>query len=146
MAILEVGGDVYKISTESVLGTFGHRIEQFLDKEYQSSTFIKYIIRRPKEPTVAIIEYCNTGLLHIPPNVCKGSFQTELQFWGLNPSLLEKCCYHKFCSFLNDQKKLEGFENMYKRNTNIGNKKRPTVKERTWEVVSCQGKSKWSKV
>lgn len=54
VTIIEVGGDIYKVSTENVLKTFGAKIEQFLDETFESknSTAVKYVITRPKEPMV----------------------------------------------------------------------------------------------
>ncbi|XP_069107562.1 uncharacterized protein [Argopecten irradians] len=140
---LQVGADKFKVSTEIVLKIFGAKIDLFLD--VTSGTDRKYVIRRPKDTTMALIEYCYTGELHIPQSVCKGTFLTELKFWGLNHKLLESCCYHKLCSFVNDQKMLEGFERMHQRPENNIAEKDNSVKRRIWAIVNCDGKSKYSK-
>ncbi|XP_033741894.1 potassium voltage-gated channel subfamily V member 1-like [Pecten maximus] len=144
--ILQIGAHQFVVRMESVLKTFGSKIEMFLDTTSQTDAYTKYVIRRPKDSTMALVEYCYTGQLHIPQSVCKGEFLTELQFWGLNHSLLEKCCYHKLCAFVNDQKMLEGFENMHKKPENSSAGRNVNAKERIWGIVNCDRKSTCSKV
>ncbi|XP_069125448.1 uncharacterized protein [Argopecten irradians] len=142
--ILQVGTDQFVVSMETVFKTFGSKIEMFLDATSEKNT--KYVIRRPKDSTMALIQYCYTGKLHIPQSVCRGEFLTELQFWGLKHGLLESCCYHKLCSYLNDQKKLEGFEKMQAKSENRKTGRILGMKECIWGIVDCDRKSKYSKV
>ncbi|XP_033741897.1 potassium voltage-gated channel protein Shaw-like [Pecten maximus] len=146
--VLQVGADQFVVPVESVLKTFGSKIEMFLDTTSRTDTYTKYVIMRPKDSTMALIEYCYTGQLHIPKSVCKGEFLTELRFWGLKSRLLEACCYHKLCAFLKDQKMLKGFENMYMESENCGagHSGNGNAKERIWGIVNCDRKSTCSKV
>ncbi|OWF37531.1 Potassium voltage-gated channel subfamily A member 10 [Mizuhopecten yessoensis] len=148
VCILQVGADHFEIAMDSVFRTFGSKIEMFLDTTSGTDTYTKYVIRRPKDSTMAFIEFCYTGQLHIPQNVCKGEFNTELKFWGLRSRLLEKCCFHKLSAFLNDQKKLEEFENMYTRlgGSSAEYRRHRSVKERMWGIVNCDRMSVCSKM
>ncbi|XP_033741896.1 potassium voltage-gated channel subfamily B member 2-like [Pecten maximus] len=144
--ILQIGADQFVIPIESVLKTFGSKIEMFIDTTSRTDTYTKYVIRRPKDSTMALIEYCYTGQLHIPKSICKGVFLTELKFWGVNHSLLETCCYHKLCAFVNDQKMLKGFENMHKKPENSSAGRNVNAKEKIWGIVNCDRNSTCSKV
>ncbi|XP_060067750.1 potassium voltage-gated channel protein Shaw-like [Ylistrum balloti] len=146
--ILQLGSDQFVVTKEAALRAFGSKIEAFLDTSSEPDMFTKYIIRRPRASTLALIEYCYTGQLHIPQSVCKGEFLTELQFWGLRYKLLETCCYQKLCIFLNNQQMLKGFQEMYTRqeNSSTDRKQYRSVKERIWGIVNNDRKSRLSKV
>ncbi|XP_069123093.1 uncharacterized protein [Argopecten irradians] len=144
--ILQVGADQFVVPKCVVRKVFGTKIDMFLD--VTSGTHRKYVIRRPKDSTMALIEYCYTGNLHIPKSVCKGEFLAEMRFWGLKYKLLESCCYHKLRAFLNDQRMLKGFETMYTESEYISNRHsgNGNTKERIWGIVNCDRKSTCSKV
>ena len=53
------------------------------------------MIDRPRDCFTAILNWYNTGQLHIPPNVCPGEFKTELEYWNIDEQSLAECCYYK---------------------------------------------------
>ncbi|OWF42689.1 potassium voltage-gated channel protein Shaw-like [Mizuhopecten yessoensis] len=44
----------------------------------------------------AVLDYLDTGNLHVPGNVCTEKFQSDLEFWGIPQCKLGKCCWKVF--------------------------------------------------
>ena len=40
----------------------------------------------------SIVDYFVTGELHVPDGVCGRAFQLELEYWGLDPCMVQPCC------------------------------------------------------
>ena len=55
----------------------------------------------------AILYYSQGGDLHLPTDVCPATFQRELEFWGIEPTRLSKCCFAKYVSHFDDQEALK---------------------------------------
>ncbi|XP_075241034.1 potassium voltage-gated channel protein Shaw-like isoform X2 [Convolutriloba macropyga] len=60
--------------------------------EYDHATN-QYFFDRSPDLFEHIINYYRTGQLHVPRDVCWPLFDNELQFWGLDHSHLETCCW-----------------------------------------------------
>ncbi|XP_033747054.1 potassium voltage-gated channel subfamily C member 1-like [Pecten maximus] len=43
-----------------------------------------------------ILDYCETGRLHLPENVCSQSSREELAFWGIPQDCVQQCCWKAF--------------------------------------------------
>ncbi|XP_069134484.1 potassium voltage-gated channel protein Shaw-like [Argopecten irradians] len=51
-----------------------------------------------RNPTIfqEILDYCETGRLHLPENVCSQSSREELAFWGIPQDSIQQCCWKAF--------------------------------------------------
>lgn len=58
----------------------------------------------------AVINYLRTGELHMPPFICGPAAKTELEFWGVPDSIIEKCCYSHYNSYNSTLKALNQLE------------------------------------
>lgn len=61
-----------------------------------------------------ILHYYQTGDLHMPQCICPLLLQKELEFWGVDPRHLSKCCYNRYALVLDNQKRLREFEEYFK--------------------------------
>jgi len=68
-----------------------------------------YFLENDYDCFVAIIDYFRHGELHIPKNVCINIFKRELNFWELDSTNLETCCYYEFARFNNVQSTAQEF-------------------------------------
>ena len=58
-----------------------------------------YFIPRSDVGFDAILNYFDSGELHVPPSVCPLVFEKELHVWGLNMTSLASCCQIKLQDF-----------------------------------------------
>src|SRR6185312_9446681 len=40
--------------------------------------------------------YCRTGKLHLPEDMCVLAFHDDLAYWGIDEILMETCCHIKY--------------------------------------------------
>ena len=64
---------------------------------------------RPFAPFEAILEYYQTGELHIPSNLCPKSFLKELEFWKIDAECMQHCCRFRYLASLDDYETLTDF-------------------------------------
>ncbi|XP_014769438.1 potassium voltage-gated channel protein Shaw [Octopus bimaculoides] len=72
--------------------------EEFLTQFYRV-TPNDYFFDRDPSLFSSVLEYQRTGVLHIPVNVCGKVARQELEFWGIDESRIEKCCWSTFDSW-----------------------------------------------
>ncbi|XP_046848595.1 potassium voltage-gated channel protein Shaw-like isoform X2 [Xenia sp. Carnegie-2017] len=56
-----------------------------------------------------ILNYFRTGKLHAPRDICGPMFEEELSFWGINPKLIEPCCWSYYDEHNELEEKLRDF-------------------------------------
>lgn len=44
----------------------------------------------------ATLNYLRTGELHIPSYICGPAAKMELEFWGVMPKKIERCCWTNY--------------------------------------------------
>ncbi|KAJ8310919.1 hypothetical protein KUTeg_012784 [Tegillarca granosa] len=59
----------------------------------------KLFYQRSATSFEAILNFYQTGKLHIPNQVCPKSFKLELDFWQVGMDNLDQCCLHKYLIF-----------------------------------------------
>lgn len=57
-----------------------------------------------------ILNYCRTGKLHCPNDVCGPLFEEELAFWGIDELQMEPCCWGTYTQHRNAHKHLRMFD------------------------------------
>ncbi len=57
-----------------------------------------------------ILNYCRTGKLHCPNDVCGPLFEEELAFWGIDELQMEPCCWGNYTQHRNAHKHLRMFD------------------------------------
>ena len=65
----------------------------------------EFFFDRHPRSFVAILNFFRTGRLHIADEMCVVAFNDDLEYWGVNPLWLERCCQNKFLTrkeFLDD--------------------------------------------
>ncbi|XP_021350064.1 potassium voltage-gated channel protein egl-36-like [Mizuhopecten yessoensis] len=58
----------------------------------------------------AVLGYFQNRELHMPSSLCPSEFNDELEFWGINPEKMAKCCYSRYVGFFDDQNVLKILE------------------------------------
>ncbi|OWF42693.1 potassium voltage-gated channel protein Shaw-like [Mizuhopecten yessoensis] len=56
----------------------------------------EYFFNRNPRIFHEILDYCETGRLHLPENVCSQSSREELSFWGVPQDCIQQCCWKAF--------------------------------------------------
>eukprot|EP00795_Rhopilema_esculentum_P004531 gene4531-20783_t len=59
-----------------------------------------------------ILNYCRTGKLHCPNDVCGPLFEEELAFWGIDELQMEPCCWGTYTQHRNAHKHLRMFDKL----------------------------------
>lgn len=72
--------------------------EEFLSQFYRG-TLNDYFFDRDPSLFSSVLEYQRSGVLHIPVNMCGKVARQELEFWGIDESCIEKCCWSTFDSW-----------------------------------------------
>ena len=57
-----------------------------------------------------ILNYYRTGYLHVPYDVCGPLYEEELQYWGIEDSQIEPCCWLNYRQHRDAQETLKEFE------------------------------------
>ena len=60
-----------------------------------------------------ILNYYRTGNLHVPYDVCGPLFEEELQYWGIDDSQVESCCWLSYRQHRDAQETLKDFEGKF---------------------------------
>ncbi|XP_002170543.2 potassium voltage-gated channel subfamily C member 1 isoform X1 [Hydra vulgaris] len=67
----------------------------------------EYFFDRHPGIFVQILNYFQTGKLHCPRDVCGTMFQSELNFWGVDETQMEACCWPAYTKFQEIKKDLQ---------------------------------------
>lgn len=57
-----------------------------------------------------ILNYYRTGNMHVPYDVCGPLFEEELQYWGMDDTQVESCCWTTYRQHRDAQETLKEFE------------------------------------
>ncbi|XP_012559313.2 potassium voltage-gated channel subfamily C member 1 [Hydra vulgaris] len=59
-----------------------------------------------------ILNYYRTGYLHVPYDVCGPLYEEELQYWGIDDSQIEPCCWLNYRQHRDAQETLKEFQGL----------------------------------
>lgn len=106
---LNIGGREFQISQHVMESVDGSKLQRISRQANDKSKNEIIFFERPTGAFEAILAYHQTGNLHIPGEMCPGAFKQEMEFWDISPQVLEKCCYHRYMTFLREQNVMGGF-------------------------------------
>lgn len=116
--------------------------DSFLSKMHSGRTESKLMsFPRCRDSFRAIHEFCFTGKLHVPKNICIGKFKEELVYWGIDDSRVGECCLRKIYDYDNQQKCLVKFKSDYGETCKPPKKENDdgftvqSIRNRLWEIV-----------
>ena len=97
---ISLSGTKFQISTS----TF-NKLQPHLDKEAiltfnQQLQVTEYFLERDVASFSAILNFHQSGQLHMPSHVCPLVYQQELLVWGVDWQDMSHCCLRKFVAFL----------------------------------------------
>ncbi|CAI5455476.1 unnamed protein product [Caenorhabditis angaria] len=105
----------------------------------------EYFFDRHPAVFAQVLNYYRTGKLHYPTDVCGPLFEEELQYWGLDASDTEPCCWMQLLHAKDTQETLAVLDRM-----DVDKEDDPTLREQDtmkkfgWEEDFFQGKrTKW---
>ena len=94
-----------------------------------------------------ILNVYRTGELHVPHGMCGISFKKELDFWGLDETMIEECCWIKYCTDMKTKKIARLFSELFsfpKNNVpNTGKRLgfRARIRSRVWHFMEYPSSS-----
>ena len=97
--VFNIGGSRFETLTSTIIQRCGLKwytnLQELSDGEDDVEEF--FIDRNPIM-FQCILDYCRTGHLHIPHNICGPYIRQELEFWDISPALIRPCCWAPFAS------------------------------------------------
>ncbi|CAD6185187.1 unnamed protein product [Caenorhabditis auriculariae] len=105
----------------------------------------EYFFDRHPAVFAQVLNYYRTGKLHYPTDVCGPLFEEELQYWGLDASDTEPCCWMQLLHAKDTQETLAVLDRMdVDREDDPQLREQDTMKKFGWEEDFFQGKrTKW---
>ncbi|KAJ8303790.1 hypothetical protein KUTeg_018713 [Tegillarca granosa] len=102
--IVEVSGTKYVFNFQKVHSKPTTKLGRIAEKINQNGNDLETEVTfdRPAIVFEAIHSYYQTGILHIPTNICPIAFKQELEFWEIEPCELTGCCLCKYISALDE--------------------------------------------
>ena len=111
MIVLNVNGTKFEISNDVFLEMKSRTCtaaEKLRTEHIKGKN--EFVIERGIYCFQSVLGYFQGRGLHMPASVCTMEFKAELEFWGIEPSEMENCCYSKYVSFFDDQSALKILE------------------------------------
>ncbi|CAA91765.1 Potassium voltage-gated channel protein egl-36 [Caenorhabditis elegans] len=108
----------------------------------------EYFFDRHPAVFAMILNYYRTGKLHYPTDVCGPLFEEELQYWGLDASDTEPCCWMQLLHAKDTQETLAVLDRMDADHEDDPQlREQDTMKKFGWEEDYFQGKrTRWMKL
>ena len=98
----------------------------------------------------AILQFSETGELHLPRNVCPNEFRSEAKFWGVDMKNLSRCCRINYNKFMDNFKELEEYSQEQINDDQMidskGSSKLQLCRRKVWEVLDLTYSSAIAKV
>ncbi|KAK3095421.1 hypothetical protein FSP39_014463 [Pinctada imbricata] len=107
--------------------------DAFLQRNYREETH-DYFFDRDPDVFKAILNYLRTGELHIPSHLCGPAVKRELQFWGVEDDVIQKCCWGHYNSWNSTLTALNQLEKD-RRGTYLADKDGEQISDTCWGRV-----------
>ncbi|XP_065646997.1 potassium voltage-gated channel subfamily C member 1 [Hydra vulgaris] len=72
----------------------------------------EFFVDRNSQVFSHILNYYRTGYLHVPYDVCGPLYEEELQYWGIDDSQIEPCCWLNYRQHRDAQETLKEFQGL----------------------------------
>ena len=121
----------------------------FLVSLFESSRE-KHCFNRSRSCFEAILQFCETGELHLPRNVCPNEFRSEAKFWGVDMKNLSRCCRINYNKFMDNFTELEEYSLEQIMADHLidskGSSKLQICRRKIWEILDLTNNSVFAKV
>ncbi|XP_047123164.1 potassium voltage-gated channel subfamily C member 3 isoform X1 [Hydra vulgaris] len=101
--VINVGGMRHECYISTILNIHDSRLKWIAETALRTSDFNpdvhEFFFDRHPGCFTHILNYCRTGQLHFPNDVCGPLFEQELTFWGIDENLIEPCCYSNYIQY-----------------------------------------------
>ena len=95
---LNVSGTCFEFDSTILKNGTGQRLAELCNNAKSDGQGKMFCVDRPAKAFAAILTFYQTGQLHIPLDMCPGSFQQEMEFWQVDHSELTECCSYRLVS------------------------------------------------
>lgn len=111
IVVFNIGGEIFETLRETIqkdnISVLSN--EEFLRRHYRPKAG-GYFFDRDPHIFRAVLNYLRTDELHLPSYVCGPAAKTELAFWGVPPSKIERCCWTNYNDWNATLEALKRFE------------------------------------
>nr|AIU98509.1 Kv3 family voltage-gated potassium channel protein [Polyorchis penicillatus] len=98
--ILNVGGYRHEVMASTIAFAPDTRLYWITQKKAQSPDYDpltgEFFFDRNPIWFPYILNYYRLGKIHCPPDVCGSQFEEELQYWGIDESVIDSCCWDNY--------------------------------------------------
>ena len=98
IVMFNVGGKRFETFESTLTERCGNRWMAELIAQCIRINQDEYFVDRNPKMFRCVLDYCRTGHLHIPHNICGPFIREELAFWNISPALIRPCCWGPFTS------------------------------------------------
>ena len=91
-----IGGTRLETYTSTIVDRCGQKWLSQLIARAERLGPEEYFIDRNPVIFSCVLDYCRTGYLHVPHNICGDMIKEELEFWNISPALIRPCCWVPF--------------------------------------------------
>lgn len=108
---INVSGRSYETTKETLSRIPKTRLSELnhSDPHYRSDVN-EYFFDRHAEVFESVLNFYRSGELHVPLNLCYTVVKRELDYWGINDGMMERCCFVHYYSYAEQRSTLEKFE------------------------------------
>ncbi|KAK6191940.1 hypothetical protein SNE40_003512 [Patella caerulea] len=150
---LNIGGKIF-VTTRSTLSRIPNTKLSDLKENsiHYRSACKEFFFDRDPEAFACILNYYRTSELHLSHKLCGNAIRKELEFWGMDISIVSSCCWKRLFEVdedeqvLNNLKKGIADESGLLDNNNSSKSKRHLLKHRIWLLLDKPNSSTAAKV
>ena len=91
-----VGGSRFDTYSQTIIGRMGEKWFKRLKNASARLTTDEYFLDRNPKVFGCILDYCRSGHLHLPHNICGPFITEEMAWWDISPTTIQPCCWAPF--------------------------------------------------
>ncbi|XP_059164000.1 potassium voltage-gated channel subfamily A member 1-like [Physella acuta] len=155
---METNTDVIKLNIGGAKFEISHVTFSKFETQIQSRSVLRadkqtgcseYFIERHAQSFGAILDFYQTGELHLPTDVCPSIFKRELEAWEVDWTQMSTCCLRRFVGFHENEATLLDFDRKF-HESGLPQTAYPSswekIRMRGWALLDNPKSSNWAMI